>query len=74
MIRHPTPGQRVRLRYAKRFAHLSPHHGAVGVVLAFRAGRGPRNVLVEIDGRLVVVPTGNVIPEDTPTPCSPSKA
>jgi len=61
MIFHPRPGQHVRIRYAKRSASVMPHHGAVGVVRIVSRGPGPRNVGVEIDGRLVVVPRGNLV-------------
>lgn len=62
MVSNPNPGQHVRLRYAKRFAHLFPLHGAVGVVRIVGRGRGPRNHGVEIDGVIVVVPAGNLVP------------
>jgi len=61
MIFHPRQGQRVRIHYAKRAAPDMPHHGVVGVVRIVAAGPGPRNVGVEIDGRIIVVPRGNLI-------------
>ena len=61
MIFHPRPGQHVRIHYAKRSAPVMVHHGAVGVVRVVSRGPGPRNVGVEIDGRIVVVPRGNLI-------------
>ena len=61
MIFHPRVGQRVRVHYAKAFATSMPHHGKSGVVRIVAKGPGPRNVGVEIDGHLVVVPRGNLV-------------
>ena len=61
MIFHPRAGQHVRLHYAKRSASAMFHHGAVGVVRIVARGPGPRNVGVEIEGRIVVVPRGNLV-------------
>ena len=70
MISHPHIGQRVRMRYAKRTAAVMPFHGRTGIVRIVSRGPGPRNVGVEIDGRLVVIPRGNLVvvesPENTP--------
>ena len=61
MIFHPHSGQRVRIHYAKRSASIMPHHGRVGVVRVVSRGPGPRNVGVDLDGRTVVVPRGNLV-------------
>ena len=61
MIFHPREGQHVRVHYAPRAAGVMPHHGRAGVVRIVARGPGPRNVGVEIDGRLVVVPRGNLV-------------
>ena len=61
MIFHPRPEQRVRIHYAKRSASVMPHHGKTGVVRIVAKGPGPRNVGVEIDGKVVVVPRGNLV-------------
>ena len=61
MIFHPRIGQRVRIHHAKRPASITPHHGKAGVVRTVSGGPGPRNVGVEIDGNMVVVPRGNLI-------------
>jgi len=61
MIFHPRPGQRVRVHYAKRSASVMPHHGAAGVVRIVSRGPGPRNVGVEVNGRVVVIPRGNLV-------------
>lgn len=60
MLSHPKPGQRVRLRYARKYAHLFPFHGKVGVVEIVGRGK-PRNHGVELDGVIVVVPAGNLV-------------
>ena len=66
MIFHPQPGQHVRIHYARRSASIMPHHGRTGVVRIVANGPGPRNVGVEIEGLLVMVPRGNlaVVPEE----------
>ncbi len=61
MIFHPRPGQRVRMHYARRAACLVPYHGRIGTVRVVAKGPGPRNVGVEIDGRLVVASRGNLV-------------
>ena len=61
MIFHPRSGQCVRIHYARRSASLMPHHGVAGVVRTVSRGPGPRNVGVEIGGRIVVVPRGNLV-------------
>ena len=61
MIFHPRSGQRVRIHYAKRSASAMPHHGKFGVVRTVSRGPGPRNVGVEIDGLIVVIPRGNLV-------------
>jgi len=66
VIFHPRIGQRVRVHYAKRAATVMPHHGKGGFVRIVTTGSGPRNVGVEIGGRLVVVPRGNLVAESAP--------
>ena len=66
MIFHPRIGQRVRVHYAKRAAAVMPHHGKRGVVRIVTTGPGPRNVGVEIGGRVVVIPRGNLVAESAP--------
>lgn len=57
----PTVGQRVRVHYAKATAPQMPYHGRTGVVRIVATGRGPRNVGVEIDGVIIVIPRGNLV-------------
>jgi len=66
VIFHPYIGQRVRVHYAKRAAAGMPHHGKTGVVRIVTGGPGPRNVGVEIDGRVVVIPRGNLVIAESP--------
>ncbi len=61
----PKTGQPVRLRYAKKRAHLFHLHGAEGVVRVVGTGR-PRNHGVEIGGEIVILPAGNLIPSPAP--------
>lgn len=58
MISSPRPEQRVRVHYAASYAPRMPWHGRDAVVVISGRGR-PRNHLVSIDGRMVVVP-GNL--------------
>jgi hypothetical protein len=61
MIFHPRVGQRVRLHYRRQASAVMPWHGRVGVVRFVTRGSGPRNVGVEVDGRLVVAARGNLV-------------
>ena len=59
MIVNPRVGQIVQCWYAAKHAHRWPYHGKLGLVLI--AGRSkPRNHLIDIDGKKVVVPCGNI--------------
>jgi len=77
VIFHPRIGQHVRMHYAKRSAAVMPHHGKTGVVRVVSPGPGPRNAGVEIDGRLAVIPRGNLVaterPNNTPAGAGVSK-
>ena len=66
MIFHPRVGQAVRVHYAKAVAAMMPHHGKTGVVRVVSRGPGPRNVGIEIDGKLAVIPRGNLMAESAP--------
>jgi len=55
----PRVGQRVQVWYAKRTRFCAPLHGKVGTVVVVSRGK-PRNHGVEIDGKLYVVPCGNL--------------
>ena len=68
MIFYPRPRECVRIHYAKRSASLMPNHGKIGVVRTVSGGPGPRNAGVEIDGRTVVVPRGNLIAVEEAAP------
>lgn len=68
MILNPRIGAVYQVWYRKSARHL-PLHGRCG--RAVIAGRGtPRNHGIEIDGRLRVVPCGNLrkAPDDQPDP------
>jgi len=68
VIFRPRLGQCVRIHYAKRSASIMPYHGKVGVVRIVSSGPGPRNVGVQVDGRTVVAPRGNLIAVDEASP------
>ena len=61
MIFQPRPGQRVRVHYNRHLAPMMPYHGQEGVVRIISRGGSPRNVGVEIAGRMIVVPRGNLV-------------
>jgi hypothetical protein len=68
MISNPRPGQLVQCWYNRDVAPHMPLHGLTGRVV-IRSKRRPRNHGVEIDGRLYVVPAGNLrLPRQ---PCAP---
>jgi len=66
MLLSPRIGQLVQIWYGQETRTAMPFHGQVGrvVIRCRRRGKhlrnGPRNHAVEIDGRLVVVPCGNL--------------
>jgi hypothetical protein len=62
MFVRPKVGDAVLLRYAESKRRLTAHHGRPGVVLAVSRGPGPRNHLIGVDGRPVVVPCGHLMP------------
>lgn len=53
-------GQTVRIHYNERVAPTMPYHGRYGKLVVLSNGK-PRNHGVEIDGKIVVVPCGNII-------------
>jgi len=57
---HPKIGAIVQVWYRKDRAAFMPWHGRLGIVRVVSKGPGPRNHGIEIDGRLVVVPCGNI--------------
>lgn len=61
MIASPHIGQIVQCWYAAKARAARPLHGKTGVVEIASRGR-PRNHGVRIDGRLYVVPCGNLRP------------
>jgi len=68
MIFHPRPGQHVRVHYAKTAAPTMAYHGRAGIVRVVAHGPGPRNVGVDIDGKVVVIPRGNLVATEKPQP------
>ena len=68
MLANPTTGQRVQIWYATKPkrrggvapAGVMPLHGRYAAVRTVSRGPGPRNHGVEIDGRVVVIPCGNL--------------
>jgi hypothetical protein len=60
MIVHPFIGQRVQLWYAAKWHGWAIYHGKCGVVVGRSRGPGPRNHMIEVEGRKVIVPCGNI--------------
>lgn len=61
MIANPRIGVDVRVHYNAKRAPTMPHHGKLARVVIASRGK-PRNHGVLIDGRVVVVPCGNLVP------------
>jgi len=59
MICNPRIGQTVQLWYAEKWRSWVTIHGKSGVVVKQYHGR-PRNHMIHVDGRLVIVPCGNI--------------
>jgi len=60
MISSPRPEQRVRVHHAASYAPRMPWYDREALMVI--SGRGkPRNHLVSINGRMVVVPCGNLV-------------
>ena len=62
MIAHPKVGQRVRVRYAKHYREMMPYHDCIGIVRIVAHYR-PLNHGIEIGGRIIVIPCGNLMRE-----------
>lgn len=60
MIVNPRQNQTVQVWYNKRAAPMMPLHGKVGTVAIANHKGKPRNHGVLIDGRLWIVPCGNL--------------
>lgn len=60
MISHPKIGQCVRVHYKKSVARIAPYQDRVGYIQEVSRGPGPRNVCVDVDGALVMIPRGNL--------------
>lgn len=61
MIFAPKVGQDVRIWYGASHRDWMPYHGLPAVVVATARGRGPRNVVVKVESKLVCVPRGNLV-------------
>jgi len=60
MIKYPKVGSFVIVHYNKKIAVNMPFHGLGGKILLIGKGPGPRNVLLSISAKKVVVPRGNL--------------
>ena len=60
MIKNPKVGSFVIVHYNERIRDEMPYHGMGGKVLVIGKGPGPRNVLLSISAKKVVVPRGNI--------------
>ncbi len=60
MLVYPQVGATVQVWYKRQLADWFPLHGKIGTVLVVAKGKGPRNHGILIDGKLWVVPCGNL--------------
>jgi len=63
MLASPALNQDVVIWYNKQAAGFMPYHGKQGRVVVSSRGK-PRNHLIEIEGQFVVVPCGNLKPDN----------
>lgn len=68
MIMQPKVGVTARVHYNKRDAPNRPYHGKIGEIVIVSRGKGPKNVGLEIDGKIVCVPRGNLMLLEKPIP------
>ena len=61
VVSNPRRGQLIRVRYGKRWRAIPRFQDAMGWVVIPSHGK-PRNHLVKIGGKLVIVPAGNLMP------------
>jgi len=64
MIYQPKGGQYVRIQYRPPLRPENGLHRHYGHILKVGSGRGPKNCLVHIAGRDVVIPRGNLFKID----------
>ncbi len=60
MISAPKPGQLVQVHYNKKAAPFMPYHGKIGPVRIVSKARVARNHGVELDGKVIAIPRGNL--------------
>jgi hypothetical protein len=60
MICHPRIGMRVQIWYAEKWRPWAQWHGKSGTVIKRSTGPGPRNHMIEVHNRIVIVPCGNL--------------
>jgi hypothetical protein len=54
-------GMIVKIHYKKKKQEFFSYEGAKGTLLIIARGKGPKNCLIDINGKNVVVPYGNII-------------
>jgi hypothetical protein len=60
MIKYPKVGSFAIIHYNEKIKDEMPYHGKGGKILVVAKGPGPRNVLLSISAKKVVVPRGNL--------------
>ena len=60
MIQFPKVGMHVKVHYRKSLQSEMPLQNKLGTILVLAKGRGPRNVLVLIQGKKYIIPRGNL--------------
>ena len=59
MLTNPPLGFTAQVWYRKRMREFMPYHGRTGKITIVGRGK-PRNHGIEIDGKTIVVPAGNL--------------
>lgn len=60
MVSNPKPGDVVKVCYRKSLKNWFPYEGEIGTVRIVCKARKCRNHGVEIDGKIIVIPCGNL--------------
>ena len=60
MLSYPKIGDKVMIRYGKKWAQYTPLHGREGIVAIVCLSKRCRNHGIEVDGKLAIIPRGNL--------------
>jgi hypothetical protein len=54
-------GMTVKIHYKKKKQNFFEYEGMNGTLIIIARGKGPKNCLIDINGKNVVIPFGNII-------------